>query len=237
MPSTGSVILDGPVRETAAATSRLLSDQRAAQHAHAARELVAARRDHQFDRGSRVCRERPANAEIRDHNLFGAGVVFLPVEGHADGRSRGHFDGVGRVAAFDANGDVKRPARSGRHGERVAALAEKEPVEQRDQRQRPDRDPELCWRHRHASETTAKPARATASLTISGVARSSSRSWILPTSIVTGSMPGTALRTRVRLLTQPPHDMPAMMKVLSVWLMMDTLRPYNIPPSPISQHG
>ena len=49
--------------------------------------------------------------------------------------------------------------------------------------------------------------------------RSSRRRCALPTSILSGSMPGTDLSTRVRLLTQPPHDMPWMVKVFSVVFM------------------
>ena len=75
---------------------------------------------------------------------------------------------------------------------------------------------------------TSNPARSTADLTVSSVTLSVSiLSAALPTSILSGSMPGTVFSTRVRLLTQPPHDMPAMMKVLSIW-------PICIPPRPIS---
>src|SRR6188768_2409033 len=72
-------------------------------------------------------------------------------------------------------------------------------------------------------------------MTVCEVAGSFRRNCALPTSILIGSIPGTLFRTRVRLLTQPPHDMPLMVKVLSVWDIFANSSFYWIPLPPICQ--
>src|SRR4051812_2226768 len=116
MPLTGMRIVSFAAVVFVLVMTISLGHEPAAKHAHAAHEVVGARRGWRYlDHGALPGRQVFAHAEIGEDDLFGAARGVAPIEDEAHRRASANANRRGIVAAVDDHGDGGRSV-TGRGG-------------------------------------------------------------------------------------------------------------------------